>query len=220
MWVYMVVCLNISVIRMYPASYSPPIEWWVMDNGWIKMFSNQIMWHCVTKKHHIHFCVNSIQTGSVWRSGRNLMTALCTVFRLMEITWSPAAPRTTVWCDSGTNGSPSACRCVQCIRMRKEMTFFQRQAEHVTSWACLVKQQAECCHCVDLLLCFVVQSFQLCSHPVTSPVYCLRFSSSHLYAALANSLQSLDFSQNLSYARWYTQITVYLFNKAAFFFLQ
>lgn len=41
-----------------------------------------------------------------------------------------------------------------------------------------------------------VQSFQLCSNPVTSPVYCLRFSSSHLYAALANTLQILDFSQS------------------------
>lgn len=44
-----------------------------------------------------------------------------------------------------------------------------------------------------------VQSFQLCSNPVTSPVYCLRFSSSHLYAALANALQTLDFSQNRIY---------------------
>ncbi|XP_056903897.1 F-box/WD repeat-containing protein 4 [Takifugu flavidus] len=42
-----------------------------------------------------------------------------------------------------------------------------------------------------------LQYFQLCAHPVTSPVYCLQFSSSHLYAALANTLQTLDFSQSL-----------------------
>lgn len=41
-----------------------------------------------------------------------------------------------------------------------------------------------------------LQSFQLCSNPVTSPVYCLRFSSSHLYAALANTLHILDFSHS------------------------
>ncbi|XP_054456244.1 F-box/WD repeat-containing protein 4 [Anoplopoma fimbria] len=38
--------------------------------------------------------------------------------------------------------------------------------------------------------------FQLSSYPVSSPVYCLRFSSSHLHAALATSLHSLDFRQS------------------------
>uniref|UniRef100_G3NI25 F-box and WD repeat domain containing 4 n=1 Tax=Gasterosteus aculeatus aculeatus TaxID=481459 RepID=G3NI25_GASAC len=41
-----------------------------------------------------------------------------------------------------------------------------------------------------------LQFFQLSSRPVSSPVYCLRFSSSYLHAALATSLHSLDFSQN------------------------
>ncbi|XP_020493903.2 F-box/WD repeat-containing protein 4 [Labrus bergylta] len=41
-----------------------------------------------------------------------------------------------------------------------------------------------------------LQFFQLSSDPVSSPVYCLRFSSSHLYAALATSLHSMDFRQN------------------------
>lgn len=40
-----------------------------------------------------------------------------------------------------------------------------------------------------------LQFFQLSSEPVSSPVYCLRFSTSHLYAALATSLHSLDFRQ-------------------------
>lgn len=47
------------------------------------------------------------------------------------------------------------------------------------------KRQSEC-----------LQFFQLSSDPVSSPVYCLRFSSSHLYAALATSLHSMDFRQN------------------------
>ncbi|XP_059215848.1 F-box/WD repeat-containing protein 4 [Centropristis striata] len=47
------------------------------------------------------------------------------------------------------------------------------------------KRQTEC-----------LQFFQLSSQPLSSPVYCLRFSSSHLYAALATSLHSLDFRQN------------------------
>ncbi|KAF3708514.1 F-box/WD repeat-containing protein 4 Dactylin F-box and WD-40 domain-containing protein 4 [Channa argus] len=40
-----------------------------------------------------------------------------------------------------------------------------------------------------------LQFFQLSSDLVSSPVYCLRFSSSHLYAALATTLHSLDFRQ-------------------------
>ncbi|XP_075932756.1 F-box/WD repeat-containing protein 4 isoform X6 [Anarhichas minor] len=47
------------------------------------------------------------------------------------------------------------------------------------------KRQTEC-----------LQFFHLSSRPVSSPVYCLRFSSSHLHAALATSLHSLDFRQN------------------------
>uniref|UniRef100_A0A3Q3JRN2 Uncharacterized protein n=1 Tax=Monopterus albus TaxID=43700 RepID=A0A3Q3JRN2_MONAL len=46
-----------------------------------------------------------------------------------------------------------------------------------------------------------LQFFQLSSDPVSSPVYCLRFSSSHLYAALATTLHSLDFRQNPFYIR-------------------
>ncbi|KAK5881834.1 hypothetical protein CesoFtcFv8_020479 [Champsocephalus esox] len=46
-----------------------------------------------------------------------------------------------------------------------------------------------------------LQFFQLSSRPVSSPVYCLRFSSSHLHAALACSLHSLDFRQNNVYIR-------------------
>nr|XP_019959088.1 PREDICTED: F-box/WD repeat-containing protein 4 isoform X2 [Paralichthys olivaceus] len=41
-----------------------------------------------------------------------------------------------------------------------------------------------------------LQFFQLSSEPGSSPVYCLRFSSAHLYAALATALHSLDFQQN------------------------
>ncbi|KAE8280255.1 F-box/WD repeat-containing protein 4 Dactylin F-box and WD-40 domain-containing protein 4 [Larimichthys crocea] len=52
------------------------------------------------------------------------------------------------------------------------------------------KRQAEC-----------LQFFQLTSDSVSSPVYCLRFSSSHLYAALATTLHSLDFSKNPIYIR-------------------
>ncbi|KAM4591528.1 F-box/WD repeat-containing protein 4 isoform 1-T1 [Odontesthes bonariensis] len=54
------------------------------------------------------------------------------------------------------------------------------------------KRQSEC-----------LQFFQLCSDPVSSPVYCLRFNSSHLYAALATALHSLDFRQNPTYIRWH-----------------
>ncbi|XP_051937088.1 F-box/WD repeat-containing protein 4 [Hippocampus zosterae] len=43
-----------------------------------------------------------------------------------------------------------------------------------------------------------LQFFQLSSDLVSSPVYCLRFSSSHLYAALATALHSLDFRHNLN----------------------
>ncbi|XP_026164874.1 F-box/WD repeat-containing protein 4 isoform X1 [Mastacembelus armatus] len=52
------------------------------------------------------------------------------------------------------------------------------------------KRQTEC-----------LQFFQLSSDSVSSPVYCLRFNSSHLYAALATSLHSLDFRQNPIYIR-------------------
>lgn len=38
-----------------------------------------------------------------------------------------------------------------------------------------------------------LQFFQLSTESLSSPVYCLRFSSSHLYAALATALHSLDF---------------------------
>ncbi|XP_057704234.1 F-box/WD repeat-containing protein 4 isoform X1 [Corythoichthys intestinalis] len=43
-----------------------------------------------------------------------------------------------------------------------------------------------------------LQFFQLSSDPVSSPVYCLRFSSTHLYAALSTALHSLDFRHNLN----------------------
>ncbi|XP_008294382.1 F-box/WD repeat-containing protein 4 [Stegastes partitus] len=46
-----------------------------------------------------------------------------------------------------------------------------------------------------------LQFFQLTSDLVSSPVYCLRFSSSHLYAALATALHSLDFKQSPIYIR-------------------
>ncbi|KAM6916549.1 F-box/WD repeat-containing protein 4 isoform 4-T4 [Xenentodon cancila] len=52
------------------------------------------------------------------------------------------------------------------------------------------KRQTEC-----------LQFFQLSSDPVSSPVYCLRFSSTHLYAALATALHSLDFRQSPTYIR-------------------
>ncbi|XP_071337758.1 F-box/WD repeat-containing protein 4 isoform X1 [Trachinotus anak] len=52
------------------------------------------------------------------------------------------------------------------------------------------KRQSEC-----------LQFFQLSSDPVSSPVYCLRFSSAHLYAALATALHSLDFRHNSVYIR-------------------
>uniref|UniRef100_A0A3B3VP21 F-box and WD repeat domain containing 4 n=1 Tax=Poecilia latipinna TaxID=48699 RepID=A0A3B3VP21_9TELE len=38
-----------------------------------------------------------------------------------------------------------------------------------------------------------LQFFQLSSDSLSSPIYCLRFSSSHLYAAVATALHSLDF---------------------------
>uniref|UniRef100_A0A8C6KJ81 F-box and WD repeat domain containing 4 n=1 Tax=Nothobranchius furzeri TaxID=105023 RepID=A0A8C6KJ81_NOTFU len=41
-----------------------------------------------------------------------------------------------------------------------------------------------------------LQVFQLSRDAASSPVYCLRLSSSHLYAALASALHSLDFRQN------------------------
>ncbi|XP_058506757.1 F-box/WD repeat-containing protein 4 isoform X1 [Solea solea] len=47
------------------------------------------------------------------------------------------------------------------------------------------KRQTEC-----------LQFFQLSTESVSSPVYCLQFSSTHLYAALATALHSLDFRQN------------------------
>ncbi|XP_035462248.1 F-box/WD repeat-containing protein 4 [Scophthalmus maximus] len=46
-----------------------------------------------------------------------------------------------------------------------------------------------------------LQFFQLSSDPVSSPVYCLRLSSAHLYAALATALYSLDFKQSPIYIR-------------------
>lgn len=52
------------------------------------------------------------------------------------------------------------------------------------------KRQTEC-----------LQFFQLSSDPVSSPVYCLRFNSSHLYAALATALHSLDFRQSPAHVR-------------------
>ncbi|XP_069030817.1 F-box/WD repeat-containing protein 4 isoform X3 [Embiotoca jacksoni] len=52
------------------------------------------------------------------------------------------------------------------------------------------KRQTEC-----------LQFFQLSSDQVSSPVYCLRFSSCHLYAALATALHCLDFRQSPAYIR-------------------
>ncbi|KAM7408034.1 hypothetical protein PAMA_001946 [Pampus argenteus] len=46
-----------------------------------------------------------------------------------------------------------------------------------------------------------LQFFQLSLDPVSSPVYCLRFSSSHLYAALATALHSLDFRHTPIHSR-------------------
>lgn len=51
------------------------------------------------------------------------------------------------------------------------------------------KRQREC-----------LQVFELSTQHVSSPVYCLRFNSSHLFAALANSLHSLDFRHSPSYS--------------------
>ncbi|XP_069580516.1 F-box/WD repeat-containing protein 4 isoform X3 [Brachyistius frenatus] len=52
------------------------------------------------------------------------------------------------------------------------------------------KRQTEC-----------LQFFQLSSDQVSSPVYCLRFSSCHLYAALATALHCLDFRQSPAHIR-------------------
>ncbi|XP_028983051.1 F-box/WD repeat-containing protein 4 isoform X2 [Betta splendens] len=52
------------------------------------------------------------------------------------------------------------------------------------------KRQTEC-----------LQFFQLSSDLVSSPVYCLRFNCSHLYAALATSLHALDFRQSPNHVR-------------------
>ena len=38
-----------------------------------------------------------------------------------------------------------------------------------------------------------VQAFPLTSTPLSSPVYCLRFTTRHLYAALSYNLHGLDF---------------------------
>ncbi|XP_076016585.1 F-box/WD repeat-containing protein 4 [Genypterus blacodes] len=46
-----------------------------------------------------------------------------------------------------------------------------------------------------------LQFYQLITKTVSSPVYCLRFSSSHLYAALATALHSLDFRHSPSVIR-------------------
>lgn len=42
-------------------------------------------------------------------------------------------------------------------------------------------------------LCPPLQAFPLTSTPQSSPVYCLRFTTKHLYAALAYNLHILDF---------------------------
>lgn len=75
-------------------------------------------------------------TGSVWRSGRSLMTLPCTASRQTGITWSPAAPRTTVLYDSGTNGSPSASRCGLCILGSKSTCYnlIQREIREMLIW--------------------------------------------------------------------------------------
>ncbi|XP_056147922.1 F-box/WD repeat-containing protein 4 isoform X1 [Lampris incognitus] len=46
-----------------------------------------------------------------------------------------------------------------------------------------------------------LQFFQLTADSASSPVYCLRFSGSHLYAALATTLCSLDFTHNPQHIR-------------------
>lgn len=38
-----------------------------------------------------------------------------------------------------------------------------------------------------------LQAFSLTSTPLSSPVYCLRFTTRHLYAALSYNLHVLDF---------------------------
>lgn len=42
-------------------------------------------------------------------------------------------------------------------------------------------------------LCPPLQAFPLTSTPLSSPVYCLRFTTKHLYAALSYNLHVLDF---------------------------
>lgn len=42
-------------------------------------------------------------------------------------------------------------------------------------------------------LCLPLQAFPLTSTPLSSPVYCLRFTTKHLYAALSYNLHVLDF---------------------------
>lgn len=42
-------------------------------------------------------------------------------------------------------------------------------------------------------LCPTLQAFPLTSTPLSSPVYCLRFTTKHLYAALSYNLHVLDF---------------------------
>lgn len=44
-----------------------------------------------------------------------------------------------------------------------------------------------------LILCPPLQAFPLTSTPLSSPVYCLRFTTRHLYAALSYNLHILDF---------------------------
>uniref|UniRef100_A0A8B9RWY1 F-box/WD repeat-containing protein 4 n=1 Tax=Accipiter nisus TaxID=211598 RepID=A0A8B9RWY1_9AVES len=99
---------------------------------------------------------------------------------------------TTPTSATGTYGPAPGEKCVQeweephdsalyCIRSDKNHMIASGSSYYgvVRLWD---KRQTRC-----------LQSFHL-SSPTSSPVYCLRFSTTHLYAALASALHVLDFT--------------------------
>lgn len=148
-----------------------PVTPRVIDNGWIKMFKNQIMWYYVRKKkpqrcscsysflcelHPNRKCVKE------WEEPHD-----CTLYCIqtdgnhMIASGSSHYGVVRLW-----DKRQSKCLQVCTVFPREERNdiFFRIRVESVASWACLVvKQQAECCHCV-ISSCALSCSSSNCAH--------------------------------------------------------
>lgn len=82
-----------------------------------------------------------------------------------------------------------ACLHVSVFSQHRGARVFRRGLEEAYSGSGRPSSHSESSH----FLCPPLQAFPLTSTPLSSPVYCLRFTTTHLYAALSYNLHVLDF---------------------------